>query len=213
LFEKPTTGTADEHPLLVTPQPKSPLDWSPDGRFLLYSVQEKAGSDLWALPLTGERKAFAVVQSSFDKIEGQFSPNGQWLAYASNESGRYEVYVRPFPEAGEKRQVSAAGGVQPRWRRDGHELFYVAPDGQLMAVPISVAPGTQALEARPPVPLFQARLASGANVPSAGFQARTQYAVARDGRFLMLVHSNEALMSPITIVQNWQAVLAPGERR
>jgi Tol biopolymer transport system component len=214
LFEKPTTGTADEHPLLETPQAKSPLDWSPDGRFLLYSVLDpKTGSDLWALPLTGERKPFAVLQSSFDEIEGQFSPNGQWLAYASNESGRYEVYVRPFPEAGEKRQVSAAGGTQPRWRRDGHELFYVAPDGRLMAVPISPARGTQALEARSPVPLFQTRLASGANLATAGFQARPQYDVARDGRFLMLINSNDALMSPITIVQNWQAALSPREQR
>ena len=214
LFEKPTTGTADEHPLLETPQAKSPLDCSPDGRFLLYSVQDpKTGSDLWALPLTGERKPFGVSRSSFDEIEGQFSPDGQWLAYASNESGRYEIYVRSFPEAGEKRQVSASGGMQPRWRGDGHELFYVAPDGRLMAVPISLARGTPALEARPPVPLFQTRLASGANLATAGFQARPQYAVARDGRFLMLINSNEALMSPITIVQNWQAALAPRERR
>ena len=153
------------------------------------------------------------IASSFDEIEGQFSPNGQWLAYASNESGHYEIYVRSCPVAGEKRQISASGGMQPRWRRDGHELFYVAPDGRLMAVPISLPRGTQAFEARPPVPLFQTRLASGANLATAGFQARPQYAVARDGRFLMLINSNEALMSPITIVQNWQAALAPRERR
>jgi Tol biopolymer transport system component len=137
VFEKPVSGTADEQPLLVTSQAKSALDWSRDGRFLLYSTQDpKTGSDLWALPMMGERKPFAVLQSSFDEIEGQFSPDGRWLAYASNESGRYEIYIRTFPEAGRKWQVSVAGGVQPRWRRDGRELYYVAPDTRLMAVPI-----------------------------------------------------------------------------
>jgi Tol biopolymer transport system component len=204
LFVKAADGTADEQPLLVTPQAKSPLDWSPDGGFLLYSTQDpKTGSDLWALPLMGERKPFAVLQSSFDEIEGQFSPDGRWVAYASNESGRYEIYIRTFPEAGGKWQISVAGGVQPRWRRDGHELFYVAPDTRLMAVPISLAPDSHALEAGTPVALFPTRLATGGNAPTAGFQARAQYAVASDGRFLMNIAADEAVTSPITIVQNW----------
>ena len=223
LFEKPATGTADEHPLLVTSQSKSPLDWSRDGRFLLYSTQDpKTATDLWALPLMGERpsagsgrpepvegrKPFAVLQSSFDEIEGQFSPDGRWLAYASNESGPYEIYLRTFPEAGGQRQVSVAGGVQPRWKRDGHELFYVAPDGRLMAVPIRTAPDTHALEPGPPVPLFPTRLATtGTNIATAGFMARAQYAVAADGRFLMNVAADEAVTSPITVVLNWTALL------
>jgi Tol biopolymer transport system component len=208
LFEKPASGTADEQPLLVTSQMKSPLDWSRDGRFLLYSTQDpKSASDLWALPLTGERKPFAVLHSSFDEIEGQFSPDGRWLAYASNESGRYDIYIRTFPEAGGKWQVSAAGGVQPRWRRDGHELFYVAADTRLMAVPIRLAPDAQTLEAGAPVALFPTRLATGGNIAPAGFLARAQYAVAADGRFLMNVAADDAALSPITIVQNWTAGL------
>jgi Tol biopolymer transport system component len=204
LFEKPVSGTADEQPLLVTSQAKSPLDWSRDGRFLLYSMQDsKTASDLWALPLMGERKPFAVLQSSFDEIEGQFSPDGRWVAYASNESGRYEIYIRTFPEAGGKWQISAAGGVQPRWRRDGHELFYVASDTRLMAVPIRLAPDTHTLEAGSPVPLFPTRLATGGNVATAGFLARAQYAVAADGRFLMNVAAGDAVTSPITVVLNW----------
>jgi Tol biopolymer transport system component len=204
LFEKPVSGTADEQPLLVTPQGKSPLDWSRDGRFLLYSMQDsKTATDLWALPLMGERKPFAVLQSSSDEIEGQFSPDGRWVAYASNESGRYEIYIRTFPEAGGKWQISAAGGVQPRWRRDGHELFYVAPDTRLMAVPIRLAPDTHTLDAGTPVPLFPTRLATGGNISPAGFLARAQYAVAPDGRFLMNVAADEAVTSAITIVQNW----------
>ena len=204
LFEKPVSGTADEKPLLVTSQAKQALDWSRDGRFLLYSTQNpKTGTDLWALPMMGERKPFDVLQNSADEIEGQFSPDGRWLAYASNESGRDEVYVRTFPEAGGKWQVSVAGGLQPRWRRDGHELFYVAPDNRLMAVPIRVATDAHALDAGAPVALFPTRLATGAFIVTNGFQARAQYAVAADGRFLMNVSADDAVTSPITIVQNW----------
>ena len=208
LFEKPATGATDEQPLLVTSQDKSPLDWSPDGRVLLYATQDpKTASDLWALPLTGERKPFPVVQTSFDDIEGQFSPDGRWLAYASNESGRYEIYIRPFPEPGGKWQVSTAGGLQPQWRRDGTELSYVAPDNRLMAVPIRLASATRAVDAGMPVALFPTRLASGAFVLAAGYGARAQYAVAPDGRFLMNVSVDETVTSPITIVQNWTAGL------
>jgi len=203
LFEKPASGTADEQPLFVTSQPKAPLDWSRDGRFLLYGTQDpKTGSDLWALRMMGERKEFAVLQSRFEEIEGQFSPDGRWIAYASNEPRRYEIYIRAFPEGG-KWLVSTAGGRQPRWRRDGRELYYIAPDTRLMAVPIRPASDTHALEHDPPVPLFPTRLATGANIAPAGFLARAQYAVAPDGRFLMNVAAADAVTSPITIVQNW----------
>ena len=157
-------------------------------------------------PVEG-RKPFAVLQSSFDEIEGQFSPDGRWLAYASNESGRNEIYVLTFPEARGKWQVSVAGGVQPRWRRDGRELYYVAQDGRLMAVPIRLAPGTQALDTGQPVPLFPTRLATGASVAPAGFLARAQYDVAADGRFLMNIAADDAVTSPITVVLNWDAAL------
>jgi hypothetical protein len=153
--------------------------------------------------MTGDRKPFAVLQRSFNEMEGQFSPDGRWVAYASDESGRYEIYVRTFPEASGKWLVSVAGGVQPRWRRDGRELYYVAPDTRLMAVPIRLAPDTHALDTAPPVPLFSTRLATGANIAPAGFLARAQYAVAPDGRFLMLIAGNAADTSPITIVQHW----------
>ncbi len=166
LFEKPASGAADEQPLLVTSQAKSPLDWSRHGRFLLYGTQDpKTASDLWALLLMGERKPFAVLESRFDEIEGQFSPDGRWLAYASNESGRYEIYIRTFPEAGGKWQISAAGGVQPRWRRDGRELNHVAPDTRLMAVPTRLTPDTRTLEAGTPAALFPTRLAAGVGAP------------------------------------------------
>jgi Tol biopolymer transport system component len=211
LFRKPANGTTDEQPLLVTPQNKSPLDWSRDGRFLLYSVQSPdTASDLWVLPLAGDgkpAKPFAVLQSRFDEIEGQFSPDGRWLAYASNESGRYEIYVRTFPEATGRWPISVAGGVQPRWRADGRELYYVAPDTRLMAVGIRAAPNTHTIEVAPPVALFSPRLAIGGNIPAAGFQARAQYAIASDGRFLMNIAADDAIGSPIRVVLNWSEEL------
>jgi Tol biopolymer transport system component len=207
LFVKAASGTADEQPLLVNSQGKGPLDWSQDGRFLLYGTQDpKTGSDLWVLPMMGERKPFAVLQSSFNEMEGQFSPDGRWLAYASDESGRYEICARAFPEASGKWLVSVAGGVE-RWRRDGRELYYVAPDARLMAVPIRLAPDTHAFDNGPPVPLFSRRLATGSNIAPAGFLARAQYAVASDGRFLMLIAGDAADTSPITIVQHWDQEL------
>lgn len=206
LFEKSASGAGQEQPLLVTAENKTAVDWSPDGRTLLYvTFNPKTGPDIWALPIVGERKPFPVVQSSFEDADGQFSPDGRWVAYESNESGRFEIYVQPFPGPGGKWQVSTAGGSQPRWRRDGNELFYVAPDGHLMAVSVAVKSVGQTLEAGTPVTLFAARLASGANVLAAGAQ-RPQYAVAPDGRFLMDV-AVDAPASPITVVLNWDATV------
>jgi len=208
LFEKPASGAADEQPLLVTGQDKSPQDWSPDGKVLLYTAQDpKTGSDLWALPLVGERKPYAVVQTTFDEIQGQFSPNGRWIAYASNETGRSEIYVRSFPSPGGKWQVSTEGGIYPRWRRDGKELFYLALDNRLMAVPIQVALDSQTLNPGAAVALFLTRLAAGVNVFAGGVLSRAQYAVASDGRILMNVDTPNPAASPITVVLNWTAAL------
>jgi len=205
----------------VTAENKTPLDWSRDGRYLLYSVADpKTESDLWALPMsganasptgrsnqsmTGEQKSFPVVHTSFDETQGQFSPDVRWLAYTSNETGRTEVYVRPFPEVGDQFLVSTGGGSQPRWRPDGKELFYVAPDGKLMAAPISIAPQGRTVVAGGPVALFQARLASGPGISLTGWQSRALYAVTSDGRFLMNATIEGGEASPITIVLNWQA--------
>ena len=209
LFIKPANGAGDERPLLVTPQNKTPLDWSGDGRFLLYSnLDGKTQSDLWILPLTGDRKPFPVVQSAFDETQGQFSPDGRWIAYTSNESGREQIYVRPFPEGGGQWQVSTEGGSQARWRPDGKELFYVSPDNRLTAVSIHVAPDGHGLDADAPVALFATRLpTSGPGLTLSGWQSRPLYAVAPDGRFLMNVIADEGVTSPITIVLNWEALV------
>lgn len=209
LFEKAASGAASEEPLLVTSQDKMPMAWSPDGRFILFSTQDpNARSDLWALPLTGERKPVPLVQSSFDEIQGQFSPDGRWFAYASNQSGRYEVYVRAFPQPGGEWQVSTEGGTSPRWRRDGQELFYVALDNRLMAVPIRIRSEQRALDPGAAVPLFPARLAAGTQIAQTGFGSKAQYAVAPDARFLLNVAAADPVTSPITVVLNWTAAIA-----
>ena len=180
---------------------KWPADWSPDGRVILYNDRDaKTETDLWALPLTGDRKPFPVVQTPFEEDEGQFSPDGRWIAYRSNRSGRDEIYVQAFPGPAGQQQVSAEGGSQPRWRRDGKELFYVAPDDSLMVVSIR-STAAQMLDMGRPVRLFRTRLV-------AGDQPKQQYAVTSDGeRFLMNVVAEEVNVPPITIVQNWTAGL------
>ena len=103
------------------------MDWSADGRFLLYdSLDPKRGFDMWALPLEGERKPFEVVQTDFNEGLGQFSPDGRWIAYQSDKTGRFEIYVRPFPGPGDDVRVSIDGGAQVRWNPNGKELFYIA---------------------------------------------------------------------------------------
>jgi len=207
LFEKSTNGATTEQLLLASSDPKSPVDMTPDGRLLLFvSTRPQTGVDLFALPLTGDRKPFPVVQTSFDESEGQFSPDVRWLTYTSNESGRQEIYVQPFPGPGEKVQVSSAGGAHPRWRRDGREVFYVAPDGSLMAASVNARPGTK-VDVAAPAKLFAPHWATGSNILNTGGLQRPQYAVAADGRFLVNISVDEASLKPITVVLNWQSVL------
>jgi Tol biopolymer transport system component len=207
LFEKEASGVRDEQPLVLTPQDQDKVacDWSFDGRFLLYASRDPTmGSDLWAWSL-GDNKSFPVVRTSADEREGQFSPDGRWVAYVSNASEIDEVYVQSFPVPGAKQQVSRNGGVDPRWGPKGRELFYVAPDGKLMAVSFHVnADGAPKLGV--PVGLFSTRLATGANI-TVGFLQRPQYAVAADGHFLMNVTADDNVVSPISIVLNWVKAL------
>ena len=115
-----------------------PTDWSPDGTHLLFQSQGKnTGWDLWVLPLSGDQKARALIQTPSNDGQGQFSPDGRWVAYASDESGRLEVYIQRFPLTGAKWRVSVAGGMLPAWRRDGKELFFLEPgSGRMMAVDV-----------------------------------------------------------------------------
>ena len=203
LYETLASGGGTAQRLLESAQNKAPLHWSADGRFLLYRVlDQKTGSDLWVLPLDGDRKPFAIVQTPFEETNGELAPDGRWVAYDSNETGRFEVYVQSFPASGGKWQISTAGGIAPRWRHDGRELFYVAPDGALMAVPVRPSTDGQILDRGTPVRLFRVPIAYGGSIP--GGNVRHQFAVAPDGQhFLINVTTDEAIAPPITIVQNW----------
>jgi Tol biopolymer transport system component len=135
-----TTSRAGERQelLLADEDGKWPVSWSADGRFVLYvTSREGTGNDIWVLPLSGDRKPYPFVRSAAQENWAAFSPNGRWVAYSSTESGQAEVYVTPFPKAGAKWLVSRAGGFQARWRRDGKELFFMAPDSMLMAAAVN----------------------------------------------------------------------------
>jgi hypothetical protein len=161
----------------------------------------KTLGDIWALPLTGDRKPVPVVHGPFSEDQAQISPNGRWIAYRSNESGKDEVYVRPFSPgsaaAGGKWQISEGGGWEPRWRRDSKELFYLT-DTKLMAVDVRSDGAT--FEAGVPKPLFEVRLGTTT--------LRNRYVVSRDGRrFLMNLLAEETTTPPYTVVLNWAAGL------
>jgi hypothetical protein len=150
-----------------------------------------------------DRKPVPIVQTTFNEREGQFSPDGKWIAYQSDESGRFEIYVQPFTGPGGKSQISTDGGAQVRWRRDGKELFYIGLDNRLMAVPIRLDASAMVVEASVPVPLFVTRV--GGAVMGGDKQ---QYVVSADGqRFLMNTVVEEAA-APLTVILNWK----PGSR-
>jgi Tol biopolymer transport system component/predicted Ser/Thr protein kinase len=203
LFLKPSSSAGAEDLVLASPFPKLPIDWSLDGRFLLYQTSDpKTGWDLAALPMTGDRKPIVVVSTPFEERGGQFSPDGRWVAYQSNESGRFEIYVQPVPGPGGKWQVSIAGGTDPRWRPDGKELFFLAPDTKLMAAPVRVSDST--FEAGSPASLFQTRTVVGGNA-----NLTPQYAVSSDGRFLFNVPEDTSTAAPITLILNWNPGTKP----
>jgi Tol biopolymer transport system component len=201
LYQKPTTGAGRDELLLATAQRKVATSWSPDQRFLLYeSGDEKSittNNDIWALPMEGARKPVPVVQTNFDERDGQFSPDGKWIAYQSNESGRPDIHVQPFPGPGGKLVISTAGGYQPRWRRDGKELYYIAPDNRLVAVSIQLASNGQALEASAPVPLFGMRIVGPVD-------GDIWYMIPSSGQRFLVTTIREEAPVPITVILNWK---------
>ena len=170
LYQKAANGAGDEQLLLEPSGSRNLDDWSRDGRFLLYSqVDPKTRSDLWLMPLAGDRKPTVYVNSEFNETHGQFSPNGQWIAYTSDESGRPEIYVRPFPLTADsgKWTVSTGGGVTPRWRRDGKELFFLTT--KVRTVMVAEVSYTPTFTISVPVPAFSASTQNNA----AGVPVRT----------------------------------------
>jgi Tol biopolymer transport system component len=211
LYRMAADGADGAELLLETPGSKTLTSWSRDGRFLFFhSLDGPAGRDLWMLPMDGDRTPRLFLKTPFEERQGQLSPDGRWLAYMSNESGRDEIYVRPFAGAtstapsappGGRWQVSTAGGIYPRWQPEGRELYFLEPAGYMMAAPVvaadtSLTPGS-------PQRLFKTDIWGG----GVDIQVGAQYDVSRDGRFLVNSVVGEAA-TPITLIQNWQGGLS-----
>ena len=190
-----------EELLLARSDGTFPNDWSPDGRFVLFtSPTSTGGSDIWALPLEGDRQPFEVVKTEFNEGLAQFSPDGKWIAYESDKTGRLEIYVRPFPGPGSDVRVSTEGGSQARWNPKGGELFYVAEDDRLMAVSIRPSPDGATVEPGAPLALFATNIGS-----TAVLKYRQQYVVGPDGQsFVMNSVIGSPITTPITIILNWK---------
>jgi len=200
IYQKPAGGNGQEEILLHAALNGYSEDASPDGKWIVYrQAGQKTATDLWLLPLRGDRKPVPYLQTVFDEEAARFSPDGRWMAYESNESGRFQIYVQTVPLSGAKYQISSSGGTEPQWRRDGKELYYVSAEQKLMAVAVKLG---ATVEAGTPQPLFP--------VFPTGTPGTRVYASVGDGqRFLVNVPAGggAGAVQPITVVTNWQAGL------
>jgi serine/threonine protein kinase len=199
IYQRATSGSGDDE-LLLPPAAifRFPTDWSSDGGLIAFqasSAQATTGLDIWTFSFT-DRKERPFLATPFQEWSPQFSPDGRWIAYTSDESGKPEVYVRPFQDSSGKWQVSSGGGSYPRWRRDGKEVFYIAPDKTLMAVEVQAG---SAFETGAPKPLFRTQIRST--------DAGSQYDVSADGQRFLINTIVPEEQSAITVVQNWMAGL------
>ena len=187
-------GSGEEEKLVSHPvEFEVPLSFSPDGGFLLYAKRDNERDDLWLLPMTGDRKPRRFIATPALEPMAQFSSNGRYVAYMSDEAGRYDIHVAAFPGPGGRWQISQSGGSEPRWSRDGKELFFFAPDNRLMAAQVKIDGAS--FEVGAIQPLFQTR--------SLGFGYR--YDAARDGKRFLVAAGLPQDLSPITLVTNWTA--------
>jgi Tol biopolymer transport system component len=209
LYQKSSDGLGEESVLVQTGLPSIALDVSRDGQFVLFRmIDPKTGWDIWAKQLGENKPLIPVARTNFDERTGQFSPDGRWIAYESNESGRFEVYVQSFPAPSSKLPVSPAGGSQMRWRSDGKELFYVAADGRLMSVPIRASAAGEPIGLGSPMPLFSARIES---IVQGGIAHA--YAVTADGqRFLMSTFTEQTLPISLILGRRARATAARSDR-
>jgi len=198
LFIKEASGTRDPEPLLVDKEEKYVSDWSPDGKYVLFSWRGKdsGGWNISALAMDGEHQTLSLVKTQFSEVWATFSPDGKYIAYQSNESGRPEIYVQEFPDARNKWQVSTNGGAEPYWRADGKELFYRS-GRTIVGVPVQIG---QTFVAGTPAPIVDTRFSASV--------ARGLYRPSADGqKFLVLAPPASQTDTPSSVILNWTSVL------
>jgi len=205
IYQKSSSSIGNDELVFNSEKNEIPVHSSPDGRYIVFSRPRPQGgtpgNDTWVLDLAGEKKEMPFVESPFDKIHARISPNGRWVAYATNDSGMYQIVVQSFPDPnGGKWQITAQGGVEPKWRRDGRELYYLALDGKLMAVPTRT---DLTFEAGTPVELFATPLTVARPTPSRD----RRYDVSADGRFLILAPTGARTTATVVGLVNWAAPL------
>jgi serine/threonine protein kinase/Tol biopolymer transport system component len=198
IYSRSTTDGTPEQALLKERTMVYPVAVSPNGSFLLYTRATGPSVDLWYVSLGADRTPHPFVQTAFQERNGQFSPDGKWVAYEANDAGHFEIYLQPFPGPGDRIQVSTGGGQQVRWARNGSELFYIAADQRLTSVRVTFgANGKLVLGA--PVPLFHTEL-------DRSFMTRQQYVVSPDGQRFLFNAATDAIDPPsITLILNWKA--------
>jgi eukaryotic-like serine/threonine-protein kinase len=201
LYERSAAGGGADRPLLPQDANRAAglitTDWSPDGQQLIGVAPTLAsGYDLWLFPLGNGAKPAKFISSPGSEMHGNFSPDGRLVAYTSNESGRFEIYVETIPRTDRKWPVSTNGGYEPRWRADGREIYYLSDDRTLMAVAVGAGPSFGI-----PQPLFQT------HVPPGVTSLRTHYVPSRDGQRFLVNVATDTVASPITVVLNWPALL------
>ena len=199
LYEKPASGSGEPRLAVGSPFDKFPSDWSRDGRFIVYhSLGGKTFWDIFVAPVDGG-KPFPFLATKAIEVQGQISPDGRWMAYASDESGRLEVYVTRFPDKHGHWQISSNGGTQPSWRADGKEIFYLGPDQALMSVGVQAG---DSFESGAPTILFRA------SFPMLVPAYWANYSATPDGqRFLVSELVSETASTPINVTLNWTAEL------
>jgi Tol biopolymer transport system component len=196
IYQKLASGVGEDELLLKSDAPVSPGSWSPDGKFLLYTrTDPKTATDIWVLPIEGDKKPFAFLLTPFNEGAPRFSPDGKFVAYISQDQGQPDVFVQPFPASGNRWQISTNGGRAPAWRADGKEIFYVSGDNKLVAVDVTTGNG---FEVGIPKPLFDLMPLGAVSFGNINF------APSLDGQQFLITHERDTATSlQYVVVQNW----------
>ena len=199
IFAKQLTGSGETESLSPQAEEAVLKDWSRDGSTIVFDRSSATGTDIWTLPVSGDHKPKVFLNGPYNEYDGHLSPDGRYLAYVSDESGHDEIYVQTYPSRSDKWQVSNHGGNDPRWAANGHEMYYLSPDQQMMSVPVKSEP---AFDPGTPAALFRAKVLSPAG-------QRMHYSVTADGQtFIVIVPAASRLLPTTTVVVNWMAEVA-----